>query len=108
MLLLSPLSIRRLPGPQLPGRLHRQLKEVRKFLTGENTEIGEDMKIHAGMIRILTEKYGTKNSEEEAERLVTTYVENVCENILDNTAVFKRDEAGKAAFARFLSFCNLC
>ena len=91
----------------LPGRLHRQLKEVRKFLTGENTEIGEDMKIHAGMIRILTEKYGTENSENEAERLVTTYVENVCENILDNTAVFKRDEKGKAAFGRFLSACGL-
>ena len=91
----------------LPGRLHRQLKEVRKFLTGENTEIGENMQIHAGMIRILTEKYGTENSENEAERLVTTYVENVCENILDNTAVFKRDEKGKAAFGRFLSACGL-
>lgn len=92
----------------LPGRLHRQLKEVRKFLTGENTGIFQDVQIHADMIRDLTQRYGTSLSDEEAEKAVTAYVENVCENILYNTAVFKRDEAGKAAFGRFLSFCNLC
>lgn len=91
----------------LPGRLHRQLREVRKFLTGENTEITEDMQIHAEMIASLTEKYGTVLSEKEAEEAVTAYVENVCENILKNTAVFKDDEAGKAAFARFLQACGL-
>lgn len=91
----------------LPGRLHRQLKEVRKFLTGENTEIAEDMQIHTEMIHSLLAKHGTKNSEEKAEKIVTAYVENVCENILDNTAVFKHDEQGKAAFGRFLKACGL-
>lgn len=92
----------------LPGRLHRQLREIRKFLTGEITEICEDMQIHADAIRALTQKYGTSLSEEEARNAVTAYVENVCENILDNTAVFKHDEAGKAAFGRFLAYCGIC
>lgn len=91
----------------LPGRLHNQLREVRKFLTGENTEIPENMQIHADMIHALTEKYGTECSGEEAEQIVTAYVENVCENILKNTAVFKSDEKGKTAFQRFLQACSL-
>ena len=91
----------------LPGRLHRQLREVRRFLTGENTEIAEDMQIHTEMIHSLLAKHGTNNSDREAEKIVTAYVENVCENILENTAVFKHDEAGKAAFGRFLKVCGL-
>lgn len=91
----------------LPGRLHRQLREVRKFLTGENTEIAEDMQIHEETIATLMKKYGTALSEKEAEEAVTAYVENVCENILKNTAVFKDDKEGKAAFARFLQACGL-
>ena len=91
----------------LPGRLHRQLREVRKFLTGENTEISEDMQIHKEMILSLLAKHGTNNTEYKAEKIVTAYVENVCENILDNTAVFKHDEQGKAAFGRFLKACGL-
>lgn len=90
----------------LPGRLNRQLKEVEKFLTGENTEIREDMEIHADMIKNLTAKYGTKLSKEEARSVVVGYVENVCENILYNTAVFKQDDKGMSAFIRFLKACG--
>ncbi|MGN1061653.1 MAG: galactose-1-phosphate uridylyltransferase, partial [Candidatus Scatosoma sp.] len=67
----------------------------------------EDMQIHADMIRALTQKYGTSLPDEEAQKAVTAYVENVCENILENTAVFKRDETGRAAFGRFLTYCGI-
>lgn len=86
----------------LPGRLNRQLKEIEKFLTGENKEITEDMQIHAEAIAALTEKHGTSRSEKEAKEIVSSYVETVCENILCNTAVFKEDEQGMTAFKRFL------
>ena len=90
----------------LPGRLDYQLKEVEKFLTGENKEIAENMTIHKDMISSLLKEYGDKLSEEQAHEAVFGRVEKVCESILDNTAVFKRDERGRAAFLRFLSECG--
>lgn len=42
----------------LPGRLEYQLKEVEKFLTGENSEIVENMSIHKDMVTSLLEEYG--------------------------------------------------
>lgn len=90
----------------LPGRLDRQLVEIEKFLTGENTTVSEDMKIHENAIKMLTEKYGVSLDKQAAHEAVTAYVEEVCENILDNTAVFKRDEKGRAAFLRFLGVCG--
>lgn len=90
----------------LPGRLNRQLKEVEKFLTGERSEVGEDVEIHADMIEKLKTEYGTKLSESVAHDAVKKYVENVCENILYNTAVFKQDEQGMSAFKRFLKACG--
>ena len=91
----------------LPGRLDYQLKEVEKFLTGENKEIAENMTIHTDMIHELVEKYGTALSEEEAHKIVVERVEWVCERILENTAVFKNDEQGVAAFNRFLTACGI-
>ncbi|MBR2341353.1 MAG: galactose-1-phosphate uridylyltransferase [Clostridia bacterium] len=91
----------------LPGRLDYQLKEVEKFLTGENTEIAENMTIHTDMIGELLEKHGNKLSAEKAHKVVTERVEWVCERILENTAVFKNDEQGMKAFDRFLSVCGI-
>lgn len=90
----------------LPGRLDKQLVEIEKFLTGENTEVAENMQIHKDAIQMLVEKYGTALSKEDAKKAVTLYVEDVCENILINTAVFKHDEQGKAAFKRFMADCG--
>lgn len=90
----------------LPGRLDYQLKEVEKFLTGENTELAENMTIHKDMVASLLVEYGNRLSKEAAHEAVIKRVESVCEHILDNTAVFKRDEKGLAAFLRFLSACG--
>ena len=90
----------------LPGRLDRQLKEVEKFLTGENTVLSEDMAIHKDMVASLLSEYGNKLTEKEAADAVKKRVENVCEHILENTAVFKRDEEGRKAFGRFLAACG--
>lgn len=90
----------------LPGRLDRQLAEVEKYLTREvkysRAALADDMKIHADMIERLMKEY-PKNTAKEAELNVKDEVNRVCECILDNTAVFKKDEAGVAAFDRFMN-----
>ena len=44
-----------------------------------------------------------KKDMADAEKRVTDYVNQVCKNILFNTAVFKPDENGKDGFVRFLN-----
>ena len=46
---------------------------------------------------------GYSDTFEEAEKRVTDRVNNVCKNILKNTAVFKDDENGERGFSEFLS-----
>lgn len=46
---------------------------------------------------------GVAKDEQEAEKRVTDKVNDVCRNILLNTAVFKKDENGVKGFDGFLS-----
>lgn len=93
----------------LPARLKRQLGEIKGYLTGakkyDEKALGEDMKIFIPAIKRLMQK-GTL-SETEAEDALRDEVESACENILGNTAVFKRDEEGQAALKEFLRSCGL-
>ncbi len=90
----------------LPGRLDRQLAEVEKYLTRElkysRDALADDMKVHADMIERLM-KENPKCSAVEAALVVKDEVNRVCECILDNTAVFKKDEKGVEAFDKFLA-----
>lgn len=94
----------------LPGRLDRQLAEVEKYLTRElkynRAALSDDMKVHADMIERLMASV-SKCSAVEAALDVKDEVNRVCEQILDNTAVFKRDEKGEAAFLRFLASAGI-
>ncbi len=94
----------------LPGRLKTQLAAVADILSGKTAYDAaalatEDhpLAVHAAMIASLVAEYGTALSPEAAATAVTDRVNRVCAAILDNTAVFKRDAAGLAAFERFLS-----
>lgn len=91
----------------LPGRLDRQLKEVESYLKGEKDfkekELAQDMKIHAKMIKKLIKEHGTACSDVEAALAIKEEINDVCEHILDNTAVFKKDAQGVEAFDRFLA-----
>lgn len=93
----------------LPARLKRQLGEIKEYLTGEKkyseAALSEDMKIFSPTIERLVQK-GTV-SEKQAEDMLREEVESSCENILGNTAVFKRDEKGEAALKEFLLSCGL-
>ena len=94
----------------LPGRLKRQNAEIAKILTGEREYVAaelesadNDLFVHRGMIAELKKKYPEPVDRETAENAIVSYINNVCAKILECTAVFKRDEAGRAAFIRFVN-----
>ena len=92
----------------LPPRLKRQMAEIAEILVG-NTAYDEsalndpqnDLYVHRKMIKALLEG-GRAQSKEQAEGRVKDYINKTCAAILDNTAVFKKDEAGRRGFDAFL------
>lgn len=93
----------------LPGRLDRELKEIEKFLTGENTFVYEDvaqethpLTKHKDMIKALIQANGTNNTAQNAEKIVKDYINITCEKILECTAVFKNTDEGRNAFDKFM------
>lgn len=92
----------------LPGRLKRQTAEIERILTGERKitdgelmDKTHDLYVHRDMIRSLVSEHGTSLSGEQAARAVRDYINRVLVKILECTAVFKDDEAGRAAFIKF-------
>lgn len=93
----------------LPGRLAKEMSDMRDILTGKTPldfeAIAKDehpLHKHLGMITQLVVDYGTGISEKKAGEAITDYINNACEKILDTTAVFKNTEKGHAAFDRFI------
>ena len=97
----------------LPGRLKRQLDEIENILCGNVPydkraleKEDSDLYIHRFMIEKLMNE-GKAANKTEAHSRVQEYVNRVCANILDNTAVFKKDENGRAGFHKFIEKLNL-
>ncbi len=94
----------------LPARLKRQLGVIRDYLTGEKTyapsSLDEDMKEFAPMIEKLL-KQCDNACKNGAENAIKEELESVCQNILDNTAVFKNNALGEKALVAFLSSIEL-
>ena len=93
----------------LPGRLKNELRAVESYLTGETAldlkaPSNEDspMYKHAGMIVQLVNDHGSAVAPDQAHRIVTDYVNNACERILECKAVFKNTDSDQAAFDRFM------
>lgn len=96
----------------LPGRLDAQLAEIEKFLTKEvkynAAKLDENLLPLKPFIEKLVKESGTaKLSQVEAQLNIKDEINRVCEGILDNTAVFKKDEKGVAAFDRFLASMDI-
>lgn len=94
----------------LPGRLKTQLADVLDILTGavayEPAALSapeHPLAVHADMVAALVRRFGTAMERSAAEKAVRTHVGEVCAAILSDTAVFKRDERGIAAFDRFVA-----
>ena len=77
----------------LPARLKRQMGEVEYLLINnvsleEYFKDHEDMEVHKDMINYLRTQSG------DPKKLIQDYINNVCKNILECTAVFKNTEEG--------------
>ena len=97
----------------LPGRLKKQLSMIAEILCGAMQYDPEELSkednylfAHKDMIKELL-KDGKCADIKTAEEKVTNHVNEVCKNILFNTAVFKKDEDGVAGFERFLSAVDI-
>jgi UDPglucose--hexose-1-phosphate uridylyltransferase len=94
----------------LPGRLKTELAGVQRILTGEDrydaAELAEErhpLAKHAAWIAELVAARGTAMHPADAEALLRTEVGRKFADVLADCGVFKRDEAGHAAFRRFLA-----
>ena len=97
----------------LPGRLKKQLNMIAEILCGKEKYDYEALSdkenylfAHRDMIKGLVEQ-GLSDTMDGAQDRVTDYVNQVCKNILYNTAVFKNDENGQRAFIKFCSTCGI-
>lgn len=93
----------------LPGRLKKQLAMIAEILCGKAEYKPEELEnpenylyAHRNMIKELMSLEKPKD-QLEAEEMVTQKVNQICKNILFNTAVFKSDMAGIQGFNRFLT-----
>jgi len=86
----------------LPARLKRQLTLIEEGLKDGYTpariiEKNPDLAIHETMITDIH-----KNLGDDIRKQITTYVNGTCRSILDNTAVYKSDDKGRAGLSRFI------
>lgn len=93
----------------LPGRLASEMNDVADILCGAvpfdekslsdpNNPIGK----HKDMIVNILKEGGYLADKDAANEAVRNYINNVCERILNCTAVFKNNEVGQAAFDKFM------
>lgn len=93
----------------LPGRLDSELKAIENVLASgkydEKAVASESSPIskHAHLVKELVEKNGVNNSAEQAHTIVRGAVNEICERILECTAVFKNTEVGQTAFEKFMN-----
>ena len=97
----------------LPPRLKRQHSAIGDILCGETAydaaavnDPANDLYVHRYMIEELLSE-GRAEGKAEAQARVRAYVSRSCASILDNTAVFKRDENGRLGFDTFMTALGL-
>ncbi|KRL65777.1 UDP-glucose--hexose-1-phosphate uridylyltransferase [Companilactobacillus versmoldensis] len=81
----------------LPARLKTELKEVEKYLLGQPNQIAE---MHQKWADQLKQQYTVTN--DNVTQIVHQEVGKVFARVLADAGVFKWDEQGKEAFARFV------
>lgn len=93
----------------LPGRLQEELADIAKILTGEadfgsaiRDEAAHLLHKHAAWIEAMLAKHGAALTADGAKAVLQEEVGSKFMDVLLDAGVFKRDEAGQAAFERFL------
>ena len=89
----------------LPARLKKEIEGLKNALVNDTDILGDtELAKHADWIKMIRGKYdrGEYNNSEKAEKILRDEIGLVYSDILQQCGVFKRDEAGRAAFRRFL------
>lgn len=97
----------------LPGRLKKQTEEIADILCGDipfsdnKYEEGDPMAVHTEMIKTLIKQNPDIPDKQAANAVIRDYINKTCVKILENTAVYKKDEGGVIAFKRFLNSISI-
>ena len=97
----------------LPGRLKRQIEEIADILCGNVKFNAEDLKpedslyVHKNMIKELLRDNPSVTERDDALEIIRKRINETCVHILENTAVFKKDEVGTLAFRKFLNTLSI-
>ena len=83
----------------LPARLEWELKEVEKYVLGNDILIADYHKQWADQLK---DKYNKQINEENVQELIKKETAVKFARVLEDAGVFKRNECGDAAFKRFL------
>lgn len=83
----------------LPGRLKDELKEVEKYILGEDNLIEDYHKPWAEELKII---YESKVKKDNVEEIVKIETAKKFLKVLEYAGVFKRDKKGKENFRRFI------
>ena len=93
----------------LPGRLETELRQIAAILAGDQpydpeafADAAHPLHPHAGWLAGLVRAHGNSLPPAEAERLLREEVGRKFTEVLCDAGVFKRDDAGRAAFAAFV------
>ncbi len=90
----------------LPSRLKDELETVKECLVnGTDVTTIESVAKHADWIAGFVGSYGEINKD-NVDRIVEDEVGKVFAKVLEHAGVYKRDDAGKAAFMRFVDELN--
>lgn len=86
----------------LPARLKEEMEQLAKaILAGENLRASDTLKKHADWVEEFLPGY-QEVTEENIMDILHKEIGLVFSKVLEHAGVFKRDEAGQAAFGRFL------
>nr|WP_246096629.1 UDP-glucose--hexose-1-phosphate uridylyltransferase [Paenibacillus sinopodophylli] len=98
----------------LPGRLKDELGQIAGYLTSASQEdptalhaADHPLHNHASWLTSLIERFGTANTAEQAKSIVESETGGKFLDVLKDAGVYKRTEAGTAAFERFLTSIGL-
>ncbi len=94
----------------LPGRLKAQTDEMAKILLKEKSfryKEDDPMYVHKNMVKRLIKDNPDITEKSEADEAIKAYINDTCVQILGDTSVFKKDEAGTIGFRRFLLTCEI-
>jgi len=87
----------------LPARLKTELKEVEKYILDEENSIAE---YHVKWADELKAKYEKEITAQTVSDIVKKETGYIFLRVLEDAGVFKRNEAGKAGFERFINYLN--